>query len=528
MLAGGDDLQLAGHPLTVRDVLELEQVQLGRPEVLAGHDRLDLPVRWVHVAESRTAARFLEGGEVVLTTGAHWPEGSELAAHVAGVLQAGAVAVFLELGTRFHAVPDPAVRVCQELGVPLVALHEQVQFVAVTESAHRRLVASRIAELEARDRIQALFTDLNEVGAAPSRVVSEVARVLAGPVVLEDAAHRVVSCAPHGRSEPEVLEQWSRRSRVLVGRGRTRVVDVAARGRRWGRMIALDVETSVAPSLVDLTLTQASLTLALGVVESAADGRNAWDAARHQRLLRMLLDRDLTSTGHALAALEAAGLVAEGRPLVALAWTVPRDEVTGRWPRPDDVRETASRVAAQLRTGLLCTDEPSVGGGYLALVSLDPAGAGRPEDRVGSFAAQLQAHLPLTDLVVGGVSMPDHDVADLLLALARARSLVEQGRGGGGPLPRPGPTELDLLLGHIPSVVLQSFVERTIGPVLTYDARHGSDLLTVLERYLEHPGNKTVAAREAHLSRSVFYQRLELLTSQLGHDLDSGSTLAAH
>ncbi|CAM5234724.1 hypothetical protein SALBM217S_06848 [Streptomyces griseoloalbus] len=37
---------------SVRQVLALERVLAGEPEVVAGAGRLDRPVRWVHVAEA--------------------------------------------------------------------------------------------------------------------------------------------------------------------------------------------------------------------------------------------------------------------------------------------------------------------------------------------------------------------------------------------------------------------------------------------------------------------------------------------
>ncbi|CAL9404767.1 hypothetical protein SUDANB178_01512 [Streptomyces sp. enrichment culture] len=55
--------------LSVRRVLTLERVPAGEPEVVAGADRLDRPVRRVHVAEAADAGVMLSGGEMVLTTG---------------------------------------------------------------------------------------------------------------------------------------------------------------------------------------------------------------------------------------------------------------------------------------------------------------------------------------------------------------------------------------------------------------------------------------------------------------------------
>ena len=64
---------------TLADVLELEAVRRGRPQVLAGHSRLGVPVRWVHAIEQTDAARLLHGGELVLSTGIALPDDPDTA-----------------------------------------------------------------------------------------------------------------------------------------------------------------------------------------------------------------------------------------------------------------------------------------------------------------------------------------------------------------------------------------------------------------------------------------------------------------
>ena len=46
--------------LSVRQVLTLERVLAGEPEVVAGAAQLDRAVRWVHVAEAEEGASILE------------------------------------------------------------------------------------------------------------------------------------------------------------------------------------------------------------------------------------------------------------------------------------------------------------------------------------------------------------------------------------------------------------------------------------------------------------------------------------
>ena len=61
-------------PLTLHEVLDLDVVRRGQPQVVAAADRLDTPVRWVHVIELTDAGRLLRGGELVLSTGIALPD----------------------------------------------------------------------------------------------------------------------------------------------------------------------------------------------------------------------------------------------------------------------------------------------------------------------------------------------------------------------------------------------------------------------------------------------------------------------
>jgi PucR family transcriptional regulator, purine catabolism regulatory protein len=76
---------------------------------------------------------------------------------------------------------------------------------------------------------------------------------------------------------------------------------------------------------------------------------------------------------------------------------------------------------------------------------------------------------------------------------------------------------------------LAAFIEARIGPLLDYDSRHGSQLITVLESYLRNGGNKSLTATESHLSRPVLYRRLSLIQRITNVDLEEPeSRLSLH
>jgi purine catabolism regulator len=87
-------------------------------------------------------------------------------------------------------------------------------------------------------------------------------------------------------------------------------------------------------------------------------------------------------------------------------------------------------------------------------------------------------------------------------------------------LPHVGLAGLLHLLRDEPRV--QTFVERELGPLLAYDAKHPKEqMLRTLRVYLDSGRNKSAAATEAHLSRPAFYERLARIGRILDVDLDA-------
>jgi hypothetical protein len=135
-------------PLTLRDVLDLDVVRRGEPVVLAGLDRLDVPVRWVHAAELADVGRLLRGGELLLSTGIALPDSAAgLEEFVAGLSLANVAGLAIELGRRYrHTLPDPLVAAAAARSLPLIAFGREVAFVEITESVHARIIDALLIE----------------------------------------------------------------------------------------------------------------------------------------------------------------------------------------------------------------------------------------------------------------------------------------------------------------------------------------------------------------------------------------------
>lgn len=502
----------------VGEVLLLDAVRAGRPEVLAGPAALEARVRWVHVSDSAGVARLLDGGELLLSTGSAWPDDpGRLTAFVGELADAGLSCLVLELGTRWAETPPALVDAAGARGLALVVLHREVKFVAVTEAVHRRIIDDQSAALRLREEVRARFTGLALRGAPADHIVAEVARTLSAPVILETLAHDVVVAEVPPEREEEILTRWEVRSR-LAHRGEGVVdwliVPVEARGIRWGHLVALPGPEHPAGRVG--VVEQGALALSLARL---GDGdRDEWGRIGRHRLLDRLVVGRMTGQVAPAVRVEAAGLPIEHAQLRGLV-------VTGAAVTPTAADDAARTIGGRALAG----SSPAGATGAAMLLSL-PSRERVDDDVIRAFALALGSDPDRTVVSVGsaGVGL-DEGLASLQEAIDLSRETAATGVGAGPEIRRIERRPLTRLIAALRDdhrVIDHS--ERMLAPLIDHDlARGGGDLLAVLEAMLAHPGNRTAAASASHLSRSVFYQRIALIQDLLGLDLDDGEVQTA-
>ncbi|MGX2998026.1 PucR family transcriptional regulator [Streptomyces sp. JNUCC 64] len=523
--------------ITVRRALELPGLRGGLPEVVACPDRLHRTVRWVHAGEVPHIASLLKGGELLLTTGlALSTRPADQRAFVRELAERGIAALVVELGPRFTRLPGPLVETARTVGLPLVQLHREVPFVAVTEEVHTEIVNGHYALLQRADEVAHRCTRALLGGGGVPRVLTVLAEFAGNPVFLETPDGQLLYAAGAGTGGADPLQVWERLrggrdARAGEPPAGAVLVDVPGDGPGPGavraRLVLLPVAADPAP-VHRIAAERAADSLAVALMQArqeeelAARGRGDFltdlaegrvdprDAPAQARVLgfrpgdapllpvvtRLPEGGGLAAGGWAVLARAVAGeLAATGVPL--LLGVRP---VEGRVPlllalRSREERETvADRVAAALRAGV------------------ERAGAGRPGGRA-----------PV--VVVGAPG-------DWTTAPAGLRHAAEAATAAQGLDDRPWHDarrlDIDLLLwrlrGH-PD--LAAFVDRAVGPLREHDRTARPPLLPTLESYLAHAGRKAETARELHLNRQTLYNRLARIGELLGTDLDDPQTVLA-
>ncbi|MEV5973331.1 PucR family transcriptional regulator [Streptomyces sp. NPDC051921] len=522
--------------ITVQRALELPGLRSGLPEVVAGADRLHRTVRWVHAGEVPNIASLLKGGELLLTTGLGLgTRPAEQRAFVRQLAERGIAALVVELGPRFARLPATIVETARAAGLPLVQLHREVPFVAVTEEIHTEIVNGHYALLRQAEEVHKQCTEALLGGGGVPQVLRILADFALNPVFLETADGQLLYAAGTESEPADPLQVWDglRGQRAARESGPPTgavLVDVPGGGPGTSsvraRLVLLAVSSPLSPvhrmaaeraaGLLAVVLMQARQEEELAArgrgdfLTDLAEGRiTAEDAPAQARVLGfrpgdgpllpvvMRMASELAPSGNWALLARA---VLEELSSVGVPVLLGVRPVEGRVPlllglRSESERTAvADRVAAALRAGV-------------ERAGLERAGAHPPVVVVG---------------VAGGWAA----------ASAGLRHAAETATAAQGLSDRPWydarRLDTDLLLWRLRDHPdLAAFVDRAIGPLRDHDRTSRPPLLPTLETYLAHAGRKAETARELHLNRQTLYNRLARISELLGTDLDDPQTVLA-
>ncbi|MER5213349.1 PucR family transcriptional regulator [Streptomyces sp. NPDC002838] len=540
---GGFDTQIAG--ITVQRALELPGLRSGLPEILAGADRLQRTVRWVHAGEVPHIASLLKGGELLLTTGyGLGTRPADQRAFVRALAERGIAALVVELGPRFTRLPAALVDTARSAGLPLVQLHREVPFVTVTEEIHTEIVNGHYALLQRAEEVHRRCTEALLGGGGVPQVLGILADFSGNPVFLETTDGQLLFAAGSGPEGADPLQVWEglRAQHKDTPPTGSVLVDVPGGGPGTGsvraRLVLLPVRAPLAPvhrmaaeraaGILAVVLMQARQEEELAArgrgdfLTDLAEGRiAAQDAPAQARVLGFKPgDSPLLPVVMRLAdALSPDGRTARssgaqsGGGWAVLARAVAEELASVGVPVLLGVRPVEGRVPLLL--GLRAESERSAVADRVAAAL-----------RAGVERAGMQRPGAQPPVVVVGVA------GGWAAASAGLRHAAETATAAQGLPDRPWydarRLDIDLLLWRLRDHPdLAAFVDRAIGPVRDHDKRSKPPLLPTLETYLAHAGRKAETARELHLNRQTLYNRLARIGELLGTDLDDPHTVLA-
>ncbi len=520
---------MSGMP-TVAEILALPEVTRGRPTIEAARTEIHRLVRWVHVSEVADIAHLLSGGELILSTGVALPEAAdELSRYVSDLAALQVAGLVIELGRRFSELPRALVRSAEAHCLPLVALHTEVPFVAITEAAHSIIVNAQIRRLKHRDAVHRVFRTLAMEASTAQDITDQIAELAGLPVVFESTARRVQCFSRMGVSSTELLGNWDTRSRdaewgsntTVTGSEKWLTSPVTARGHMWGRVILLGRRSATTD--YSIILEQGATTLALHMLIERDE--HLLEQQTHRTLLSDIIHHRYTSSDDIHARAQALGLPVRRRWLMPMVVGSQVDPLLPDLDRHKRASEEVSAVSAATAetpgAGLVGLLDPGRIG--VLFTAASPASASRLLDgaakAIRDRVARLEPHRP----IVIGVGTPVQSVDDLGRSFAEAHEAADVAFSL--PSHRHYATVADIHLRGLVHLLredprVHSYRERELGPLLVYDSRRHTELFKTLLVYLEVGGNKSAAASRAHITRSTLYRHLSRIEEILGCNLE--------
>jgi purine catabolism regulator len=459
-----------------------------RPElglvVRAGAAHLDRAVQWVHTSELADPTAFLEGGELLLTTGLWVRSGA--ADYVRRLHAAGVAGLGFGTGLTCASVPKGVITQAETVGLPVIEVPRQVPFIAISKAVAKAVAAEEYAAVTRAYQAQRALTSAAVRADGVTAVVRQLARRLGAWAVLLDPRGGVRAgdspVVEHLRGELPRLRSGPA-SLTCELAGAEIAVQTLGAGRRIRGYLAVGRDTRLTRADQQVLTTAASL-LTVGFEQSHA----VEAATRRLRggLLRLLL------AGESSLAAEIATELWGGLPAAPVRVALASGPTRHRLAAVEQIEDTDAFHAPY---------EDSL----LLVVGAD-------------------ADLSFAGLHVG-VSDPV-PYAELPSAVRQASRALATAVRADLPLVRFAELADDGVLRLVDPDVAGVFADRLLAPLVDHDTTGRGELTASLRAWLAHNGQWDPAAATLGVHRHTLRHRITKVGQLLGRDLDSPDTRA--
>ncbi|MEU8248697.1 PucR family transcriptional regulator ligand-binding domain-containing protein [Nonomuraea sp. NPDC048916] len=477
---------------------------------------LDSAVRWVAVSELEDPTPFLEGGELLLTTGMRLEH--DFSDYVARLVARGVAGLGFAVGLTHEDVPAELVEAASRAGLPLLEVPRETPFIAIGKTVSELLAAEQYDEIARAFAAQGRLTRAALRPEGMHAVVDRLAKEVGGWAALLDEAGEVRHATPGARVAAVAPELSRLRGGHAPGESGAPEQEVSRQGPRGGSRAGAGRSPAGTGRAGQVSAGRLPASLAISgpggqiIVQPLGGGARprGFFAVGAAHAFSPVSHTVINAAGSLLTlALEQGGAQREGERRVRSA--VLALLLGGETERAREVLETL---------GARTPEEPLVvlAAGGEALDALEPH----------AFAARLGEEGPAVALVTeetaekvaaqagGSVGMSAPCAySDLRGGLDQARRALQAGRGG---VVRFAELAGQGVLKLLDPAAAQAFGAALLAPLVRYGSR--ADLVDSLRAYLDSNGHWDAAAQRLGIHRHTLRYRMKRVAELLGRDLD--------
>jgi len=178
-----------GIPL--RKVLEMDNFNIC--EIVAGKEGIDRKVFGVTIMEAPDIAKWLRGGELILTS--LYPIKNSKGVEkeiIKEIVDKGAAGLIVKTHRFIEEVPDELIAMGNELNFPIIEIPQDVRFVDLMYPLMERLFNKQVSKLKYFKDIHDSFTELALKGGEMSEIVDSLQEKIDNPIALVDKEYQSI------------------------------------------------------------------------------------------------------------------------------------------------------------------------------------------------------------------------------------------------------------------------------------------------------------------------------------------------
>jgi purine catabolism regulator len=426
-------------------------------------------ILWVAVTEQEDPQRFLNGGELILTTGMRLKSAAEQRRFVRQVQRAGAVGIGFGVGLTHDAVPPALIAEANRWGLPVVEVPYETPFIAIGKLVADAQSADHLVKLERLIAGHQILARALLTGGGLAELLKHLGSMLRTEIVLTQFTAQLYNSVA-GHPAPKA-EGWAS---YPIPTGRRDACTL------WVKQPFEDTGiVGYAQNLISVELNnmvkqrQAQRALAGQVLDDVIHGTlEASEATRR---------------------LAGVGINSTRKNVVLLAESAAHQKQLGSSSLPQPLAAAVGSV---------------VGKDLVVVVADDGSGASALARSLSDHLAEAGIHATIG--IGGAYTKPN----GLRWSYFEARDAASHGL----PVNEPERLSLTSLLLASEDVPLADMASESLNPLRAFDAAHGAELMATLESYLGNNGSVAAVAEELTLHRNTVRYRLAQITELTGYD----------